>query len=25
MNDADLSQNVKLKPGDYVVVKEGMF
>jgi polysaccharide biosynthesis/export protein len=25
MNDADLSQNVKLKPGDYVIVKEGMF
>jgi polysaccharide export outer membrane protein len=25
MNDADLSQNIKLKPGDYVVVKEGMF
>lgn len=25
MNDADLSQNVKLKPGDYIVVKEGMF
>ncbi len=25
MNDADLRQNIKLKPGDYVVVKEGMF
>jgi polysaccharide export outer membrane protein len=25
MNDADLSQNVKLNPGDYIVVKEGMF
>jgi polysaccharide biosynthesis/export protein len=25
MKDADLSQNVKLKPGDYIVVKEGMF
>lgn len=25
LNDADLSQNVKLKPGDYVIVKEGMF
>lgn len=23
--DADLRQNVKLKPGDYVIVKEGMF
>jgi len=25
MNDADLGQNIKLKPGDYVIVKEGMF
>lgn len=25
INDGDLEQNVKLKPGDYVVVKEGMF
>jgi polysaccharide export outer membrane protein len=25
MNDADLSQNVKLNPGDYIVIKEGMF
>lgn len=25
VKDGDLSQNVKLKPGDYVVVKEGMF
>jgi polysaccharide export outer membrane protein len=25
MNDADLSQNIKLKPGDYIVVREGMF
>ena len=25
MNDADLSQNIKLKPGDYVIIKEGMF
>ncbi|GAB4390636.1 MAG: polysaccharide biosynthesis/export family protein [Thermodesulfovibrionales bacterium] len=25
INDADLSQNVKLRPGDYIVVKEGMF
>jgi polysaccharide export outer membrane protein len=25
MNDAELTQNVKLKPGDYVIVKEGMF
>ncbi len=25
MNDADLSQNIKLKPGDYIIVKEGMF
>jgi len=25
VNDADLSQNIKLKPGDYVIVKEGMF
>lgn len=24
-NDADLRQNIKLKPGDYVIVKEGMF
>jgi polysaccharide export outer membrane protein len=24
-NDGDLKQNTKLKPGDYVVVKEGMF
>lgn len=25
VNDGDLSQNIKLKPGDYVIVKEGMF
>jgi len=25
INDADLGQNIKLKPGDYVIVKEGMF
>jgi polysaccharide export outer membrane protein len=25
VNDGDLKQNVKLKPGDYIVVKEGMF
>jgi polysaccharide export outer membrane protein len=25
MNDADLRQNVKLKPGDYIIVKESMF
>jgi polysaccharide export outer membrane protein len=25
VKDGDLSQNVKLKPGDYVIVKEGMF
>ncbi len=25
INGADLSQNIKLKPGDYVIVKEGMF
>jgi len=25
INDGDLEQNVKLKPGDYVVVKEGLF
>ncbi len=25
MNDGDLSQNAKLKPGDYVVVGEGIF
>jgi polysaccharide export outer membrane protein len=25
LNDADLRQNVKLKPGDYVIVKESMF
>lgn len=25
VTDGDLSQNVKLKPGDYVIVKEGMF
>lgn len=25
MNDADLGQNIKLKPGDYVIVKEGIF
>jgi polysaccharide export outer membrane protein len=24
-SDGDLRQNVKLKPGDYVIVKEGMF
>ncbi len=25
VNDGDLDQNMKLKPGDYVVVKEGIF
>ncbi|QVW33928.1 polysaccharide biosynthesis/export family protein [Geobacter sulfurreducens] len=25
VKDGDLSQNVKLKPGDYVIVREGMF
>jgi polysaccharide export outer membrane protein len=25
VNDGDLSQNVKLRPGDYIVVKEGIF
>jgi polysaccharide export outer membrane protein len=25
INDGDLHQNVRLKPGDYVVVEEGMF
>jgi polysaccharide biosynthesis/export protein len=25
VNDGDLKQNVKLKPGDYVIVNEGMF
>lgn len=25
VNDGDLGQNVKLSPGDYVIVKEGMF
>jgi len=25
VNNADLRQNIKLKPGDYVIVKEGMF
>jgi polysaccharide export outer membrane protein len=25
VKDGELSQNVKLKPGDYVIVKEGMF
>ncbi len=25
MNDADLSQNIKLMPGDYIIVKEGLF
>lgn len=25
VKDGDLSQNVKLKPGDYIIVKEGMF
>jgi polysaccharide export outer membrane protein len=25
INDGDLKQNVKLKPGDYVIVNEGMF
>jgi polysaccharide export outer membrane protein len=25
ISDGDLEQNVKLKPGDYIVVKEGMF
>jgi len=25
LNDGDLSQNLKLKPNDYVMVKEGMF
>ncbi len=25
INGADMSQNIKLKPGDYIIVKEGMF
>lgn len=25
LNDGDLSQNLRLKPNDYVIVKEGMF
>lgn len=25
LNDGDLSQNLKLRPNDYVIVKEGMF
>ncbi len=25
INDGDLEQNVKLRPGDYIVVREGMF
>jgi polysaccharide export outer membrane protein len=25
INDGDLNQNIKLKPGDYIVVEEGMF
>jgi polysaccharide export outer membrane protein len=25
INDGELSQNVKLQPGDYIIVKEGMF
>jgi polysaccharide biosynthesis/export protein len=25
VRDGDLKQNVKLKPGDYIIVKEGMF
>ncbi len=25
VQDGDLSQNVKLKPGDYIIVKEGIF
>ncbi|MDD2580670.1 MAG: polysaccharide biosynthesis/export family protein [Desulfuromonadaceae bacterium] len=25
LNDGDLSQNFKLKPNDYIIVKEGMF
>jgi polysaccharide export outer membrane protein len=25
INDGDLKQNVKLKPGDYIIVNEGMF
>ncbi len=25
INGADMRQNIKLKPGDYVIVKEGMF
>ncbi len=25
VEDGDLKQNVKLKPGDYIIVKEGMF
>lgn len=25
LSDGDLSQNVKLKPNDYIIVKEGMF
>jgi len=25
VNDGDLKQNVKLKPGDYIIINEGMF
>jgi polysaccharide export outer membrane protein len=25
INDGDLKQNVKLKPGDYIIISEGMF
>lgn len=25
VNDGDLKQNVKLKPGDYIIISEGMF
>jgi polysaccharide export outer membrane protein len=25
VSDGDLTQNIKLAPGDYVIVQEGMF
>jgi polysaccharide export outer membrane protein len=25
INDGDLTQNLQLQPGDYIVVKEGIF
>jgi polysaccharide export outer membrane protein len=25
INDGNMEQNVKLKPGDYIIVKESMF